>query len=213
MYFREFLCIEYASFLLLATHTDKWPAVLISSSHTAEKRILLILPLESSVDNWNCSSWCCSWQLLLPQVSSSASFILWQGFHLVFTVQSSILRSLCGADRLGTLLTKHITPGDICRSKSITNGNNCTPCYSQAFFSWGDLCTLCFIELAVQYPGLFLSLFLLSTTSGSTLFCTSACNFKSFSNLLPVRFLWRIWLWCYWVFTILCILYKPWKLL
>lgn len=159
--FREFLSTEDASFLLLASHTDKWSAVSSSSFHITEKRIVLKLPLESSVDNWNCSSWCCSWPLLLPQVTSSASFILWQGFHLVFTVQSSILRSLCWADRLGTLLTKRITPGDICWSKSITNGNNCTPCYSQAFFSRGDFCPLCAllyrISSAILRPVLYIS--------------------------------------------------------
>lgn len=140
--FRELLCIEDPSFLSLASHTDKWSAVLSNSFHTAEKRIVLILSLESSVDNWNCSSWCCSCPLLLPQVTSSPSFILWQGFHLVFTVQSSILRSLCWADRLGTLHKKHITPRDICWSKSITDGSSCTPCYFKAFFSGGDFCPL-----------------------------------------------------------------------
>lgn len=155
--FREFLSTEDASFLLLASHTDKWSAVSSSSFHITEKRIVLKLPLESPVDNWNCSSWCCSWPLLLPQVTSSASFILWQGFHLVFTVQSSILRSLCWADRLGTLLTKRITPGDICWSKSITNGTTVLP-VTPRLSSLGAIfvpCVLCFIESALQYSGLF----------------------------------------------------------
>lgn len=51
--------------------------------------------------------------------------------------QSSSLRLLCWAARLGTLLTKHIVPGDLCWSKSITDGNNGTLCYSQVFFFWG----------------------------------------------------------------------------